>query len=649
MCTRIICCLILGCLQYQLKAQTLTSGMPVKGADIGHFAAPSLTGSVMGTALVNDDQSPDLFLQGDARKPGTYLYHFKKFTENGTPVFSQPIAVDVPFEDAGANKAVVFQDEQKNIYGCWRFGNKLKFSKFDKVKNKFAALKDINITGLPRGFSSFGVLPLKNNDYLLLFTVQQEGVFNNPAKGPDSSYYTPEGFWPFPLPKSGIYGTLVKDLTNVSSVKVNALTGLEEVTFSISGYALYQDNNENYVIAGSRLGSFYTYKLDQGKGTLEKKKMIVGPDHIIQRHPTVNAIPGYFKAADGKDGLIAAGEGGIYFYKNLRQRDQSGNLVFAKPAHLMQENPILNGGSLVVPNIVDWDGDGILDIISGTSTGHILFFKNTGSNNQPVYQAPVNLQAGGYEIHIQPGYREDIQGPGEARWGYSSPNVYDWNGDGLPDILTGDSRGKFMVYINSGSKTSPKLEAERPLYIDGMNVYGGWRVKPGVGKLDGRNAYIILDRENEFHLYWQLDAYNLEDGGKLTLGDGTYIKANRRPGGQVGRAKIHVVDWDRDGVKDLLIGTGRSNSIPNPTTGLPYNRAVKNEGGAVLFLKNKGTEKRPVYEYPKILKFKGKDMLFGAHDCVPATGPIGSQNENNLLVGTEYGTYIYYKYEDLTW
>lgn len=646
--TKIICCLILGCVQFQVKAQQLISGKPIPGAAVGHFSAPSLTGSVMGTALANEDGFPDLFLQADKWKPGTYLYHFKKFTENGTPVFSQPIALSVPFDDKGANKGIVIQDEHKDIYGFWRFGSKLRYSKFDKSKNRFDALRQISIVGVPRGFSSFGVLPLKNNEYLMLFTVQQDGVFSNLAKGPDSAYYTSDGFWPFPLPKVGIYGALVKNLSKLSEVEVKPLTGLEEVTFSISGYTLNQEGEDSYVIAGSRLGNFYTYKLNKEKQILERKKFIVDSEHIIQRHPTVHAMTGYFEAP-GQDGLIASGEGGIYFYKNLHQRDQSGNLVFAKPAHVMQENPILNGGSLVVPNIVDWDGDGTLDIVSGTSTGHILFFKNAGTNIQPLYQAPVNLQAGGYEIHIQPGYREDIQGPGEARWGYSSPNVYDWNGDGLPDILTGDSRGKFMIYINGGSKNTPKLEPERPLYIDGMNMYGSWRVKPGVGKLDGRNAYVNLDRENELHLYWQLDAYNLEDGGKLKLSDGKHIKANRRPGGQVGRLKINVVDWDKDGVKDLLIGTGRSNSVPNPATGLPYNWGKKNEGGVVLFLKNAGTERNPVFEYPKMLKFKGKPMLFGVHDCAPASGPIGSSNENNLVVGTEYGTYMYYRYEDLEW
>jgi hypothetical protein len=621
----------------------------LSGDSVGHFSAPSLTGAVLGVGSVNQDQYPDLFLQGDMWKPGVYLYHFKKFSEDGVPVFSQPVTVEVPFENTGSNRGTVMQKADGSIYGFWKFGSSLMMCGFDRKNNQFLPQSKIAVKGLTRGFSTFGILPLSAGKYLMVFSVQQKGVFSDPKRSADSAYYTPAGMWPFDLPKVGIYGAIVDDIEDVKEVQPVALTDDEQITFSISGFTLSNIDGQSYLIAGSRLGNFNAYKIDERTGMLEGNKHVVDPAHIILRHPTVHSYPGYFTSPEGKDGFIASGEGGIYFYANLKKLDQRGNLVFDRPSHLLQENPILNGGTLVVPNLVDWDGDGVLDIVSGTSTGHILFFKNVGTHQKPVYQAPVRLEAGGYEIHIQPGYREDIQGPGEARWGYSAPNVYDWDGDGLLDILTGDSRGKFMIYRNKGSRTAPKLEPERPLFVDGMNMHGSWRVKPGIAKLGERNAYIILDRDNELHLYWQLDAYNLEDGGKLKLSDGKYIKANRRPGGQVGRVKIHIVDWNKDGIKDLLLGTGRSNSVPNPTKGLPYNNGKKNEGGAVLFLKNTGTDSQPVFEYPKMLKYKGKPMLFGVHDCAPVTGPIGSDNENNLLVGTEYGTYIYYRYEDLEW
>ncbi|WP_199118607.1 hypothetical protein [Pedobacter sp. ASV28] len=324
--------------------------------------------------------------------------------------------------------------------------------------------------------------------------------------------------------------------------------------------------------------------------------------------------------------------------------------MFLDAAAVKQENPLLYGGSLVVPSLADWDGDGLIDMISGNSAGKILFFKNTGTNPKPAYQDPIALKAGGVDIYVQPGYREDIQGPQESRWGYVCPVVYDWNGDGLPDILTGDSRGKFMTYINIGTKTKPELAAEKTLYIKGLDVHGGWRSTPGVTNLAGKDAYVILDRDNQFHLYYKIDAYNISDGGKLKLTDGSYINGHRRKGGQVGRAKIHLVDWDGDGVKDMLVGTGRGASIPNPTTGLPYNRKKKGEGATVLFMRNAGTDAAPVFEFPKMMKYKGNDILLGAHECAPTTAYIGGDGKTlNLVVGTEYGTFIYYDRKDLSW
>jgi len=99
-----------------------------------------------------------------------------------------------------------------------------------------------------------------------------------------------------------------------------------------------------------------------------------------------------------------------------------------------------------------------------------------------------------------------------------------------------------------------------------------------------------------------------------------------------------------------LVGTGRGASIPNPTTGLPYNRKKKNEGAAVLFLRNAGSDADPVFEFPKMMKFKGEDILLGAHECAPTTAYVGGDGKSlNLVVGTEYGTFMFYDRKDLSW
>jgi len=631
------------------KMPVLISGQAIKGRSPGNFALPSLTGYIMGTAVLQKDRPPALFIQSDKRNPGTFLYYFERFTGQGNPVYSEGIKLELPFEETGDNRGLIFQDKNNAIWGIWQLGKNLLVSAFDPVRLRFGTKKSVPVKGLPAGYSGSGIGQLPGGRQVMLFGVSEKKPAGEADMKFDSAYYTPEGFWPVTLQQSGVYGALFDDLANAAVVNAVPLIGLNETYFGFSSITFVTDaEQDTYGIAGTRMGNLYAYKVNEGPFSVDKK-YVVDKAHNLIRSPSINAYAGYVKYNNVSGGLLVSGEGSIVYYKNSFKKDGKGNLIFERPVAVKQKDPDLYGGSLVVPSLADWDGDGMLDIISGNSVGNILFFRNTGTNKVPVYLPPVALTAGGEAIHIQPGYREDIQGPGEARWGYTCPTVVDWNNDGLPDLLTGDSRGKFMVYMNRGSKTKPQLEPEQPVYMKGMNLFGGWRVKPGVGKLGNRMAYIILDTDNEFHLYWQVDEYNVEDGGKLKLNDGRFIKANRRPGGQVGRAKIHLVDWDLDGVTDMLVGTGRAQAVPDPVNGLPYNRAKKNEGGAVLFMKNTGTNEHPVFALPKMMKYKGNDLLFGAHDCCPATGYLGGSGSLNLLVGIEKGVYMFYDRKDLSW
>ncbi|WP_461484803.1 FG-GAP repeat domain-containing protein, partial [Pedobacter sp.] len=549
-------CLLGLSIKAQTNANFLTSGQAIKNGTangIGQFASPSLTGVIAGMAKVNDDDDADLFLTGDARRPGTYLYHFKKFTEKGEPVFSQGEKIKLPFEETGGQRTVVIQTPSKKIHGFWRFGGKmLKSATFDRNSNAFGETKDIAITGLPSGATTFGVIRTVQGKYLFLFTISKPNK-EKVKITTDSAYYTPEGFWPNDLNEVGIYGAVANSLDNLSKLEAKQLTSLDQTYYGVSGYTSYEDNTEQYLIYGTRFGNIHAHNIINEE--LAPLKYVIDKNHILHRSPSVNGYVAYFKGPQNKEGLFVSGEGSIVFYPNTKHKDKNGNLIFSDALPLKQENPLLYGGSLVVPSLADWDGDGVIDMISGNSVGKILFFKNTGTNQNPAYQDPVALKAGGTDIHVQPGYREDIQGPQEARWGYVCPVVYDWNGDGLPDILFGDSRGKFMVHLNIGTKTKPELAVEKPLYIKGLDVHGGWRSTPGVANMAGKDTYVILDADNQFHLYYKIDAYNIIDGGKLKLTDGSFINGHRRKGGQVGRAKIHLVDWDGDGVKDMLVGT----------------------------------------------------------------------------------------------
>ena len=158
-------------------------------------------------------------------------------------------------------------------------------------------------------------------------------------------------------------------------------------------------------------------------------------------------------------------------------------------------------------------------------------------------------------------------------------------------------------------------------------------------------AYVANDDQDEFHLYWRIDDYNLADGGKLRLEDGSAIGANYLGAGGTGRTKIELVDWDQDGATDLLVGTTRANSVPNPEEGLPH--AMKPPVATVLFLKNVNTDAEPRFRFPVALMHRGEPISHGAHEITASAGELGGDGPN-LVVSREDGRLFLYRREFLT-
>jgi len=374
---------------------------------------------------------------------------------------------------------------------------------------------------------------------------------------------------------------------------------------------------------------FYHNKAASGFD-LETKRLVAGEDGNALRHPSINpsvaAYPG---------GLIACGEGSLYFYRFTGKWAKTGAPVLAEPVSVLQEHADLYAGTLPSPTTVDWNGDGVLDILAGNSEGFVLFFENRGSNDEPKFLPATRVEAGGQAIQVQAGYSGSLQGLQEARWGYLSPNVIDWNGDSLPDIITGDITGDYRIYLNRGTKTEPKLDAAHPIYCDGIDLHGMWRCRPAVAKIGERMALAIVDGEDHFHLYWRIDDFNVEDGGKLKLADGKPIGTSGGVGGMSGRCKLDLFDWNQDGHLDFVIGTGRVVSIPDRETGYPMPTIGKKTLGTPLLMLNQGdnTFARPVV----FRDSEGKVIQPGGAHETGAVGTMLGKDGPNLLICNEAG------------
>ncbi len=652
----------------QEYSQTLVSGQPIPtGADAGPMAVNGISSHPLGTAYLYDSQRPDIFVITGRFGGGLFLYRYIEDSAQGTPIFDKPTKIKIPFSMKGLPKGTIFQRPDKSVHALWCSQKVLHHTIFDENKNEFILKKSLKLDSLPANPESVEAIFNPDNTLEIVVGIKDDVSSKPPSFDFDKKYlsyyrapeYTPydgTGKWRGGFPYIGLYAFSLpgfiegpaKNFRRVSQTDKEVREGFSTITHANLG-----PGHNNDLITGSHYGGIHYYhNLADAGLNLAERKNIVDTNNIVLRHPAVWPSPlAYYNPIGKYSDLIAGSEGGTYFYSFTGRFSPNNSPIFSNPTKLLENQPVLYGGSLTVPSMSDWDQDGDDDIISGNSQGFVLFYENTGSNLKPIFAPAVNLKAGGKEIHVQPGYNQSIQGPGEARWGYTCPIAADWNNDGLDDILMNDANGKHTVFMNIGSKGQPKLDYGHPLYLDGLDLHGTWRCRPAVAELNGRNVYITLDDDDETHLYEQVDIYNVADCGKLKLADGANIKGNFLDAGGTGRLKFSLCDFDNDGFKDIIIGTPRHGCVPDPEKGLPWQarNKYKGQGSAILFLKNAGSNAQPIFEFPRLVKFKGKPIFLGQHSCGPTPAYFGRDSKPDLIVGTERGRYMYYKYDDLSW
>jgi hypothetical protein len=87
------------------------------------------------------------------------------------------------------------------------------------------------------------------------------------------------------------------------------------------------------------------------------------------------------------------------------------------------------------PFLVDWDGDGDLDLLSGSAEGGVFLFTNQGSKSRPEFAQPVTLiEPAGYVENNELGDAH-LAGPSDS----TRVVADDLNGDGKLDLLVGDN------------------------------------------------------------------------------------------------------------------------------------------------------------------------------------------------------------------
>lgn len=340
---------------------------------------------------------------------------------------------------------------------------------------------------------------------------------------------------------------------------------------------------------------------------------------------------------DGFADIVAGDEDGkVSFLKN------TGNVVngipeFLPPVFFKQEAKFVDLGALSTPRVIDWDGDGLDDLISGNGVGNIYFVKNLGGDI-PVWDAPRILEIEKKPIRIIPD--KTLPNTSQPHWGYTTIDAGDWDGDKLPDIIVNDHNGNVVWLKNTGTSKKPKLSKPQPLEViweeeplkpawtpgisRGKELLAPWRTSPFIMDFnnDGLNDLVMLDYEGFLAVYPRY-----KEGGKLLLGhpqrnfvfpNGEPILLNQLQKSSSGRLKITFADWDGDNLKDLIFS-----SKP-----------------AVDWMKNLG-----IKDGKMVLQYMGRVVsrtLMG-HTDSPVVSDFNKDGIPDLLVGTETGVLYYWQ------
>ena len=182
-------------------------------------------------------------------------------------------------------------------------------------------------------------------------------------------------------------------------------------------------DGNNDVLTGSWPGELFVFKGTE-KGFSKQEKLINLAGKVLQP----GSASTLFAADWNRDGhldLICGNiEGQIKVYPGLGDSEKL-RFDVERLIYCGDEEIVTPGGDSS-PILVDWDGDGHLDLLTGSGSGQVLYYRNRGEKGaEPKFSEPEVLIRGGSKTSKYPGTRTKIC-------------AYDWNNDGKLDLLVGD-------------------------------------------------------------------------------------------------------------------------------------------------------------------------------------------------------------------
>jgi hypothetical protein len=352
------------------------------------------------------------------------------------------------------------------------------------------------------------------------------------------------------------------------------------------------DDGDGDLFVGEHDG-FLNYFMNQGGNPAQWTCVSTGVDCV---DVDKQCAPAFWDCdLDGDYDMFLGNEHGrLWFYRNTGSP--------AAPLWTLEDSTygLIDVGYHSVPSFHDLDGDDLADLLIGNNSGNFAFYHNSGTPGNPAFtlvtqhyqninQFMKSTQCIGdvnndglpdlFVSGLQGGifyYRNNgpPQSPTYTNMGIvasvphnGAPTLWDLDGDGDLDLITGQSDGNLMVWTNSGTPQSPRWQFTQDYYA---YFEIGYYSRMAIGDLNGDDLSDILMARGIPGLHY-LQNVGTTDSAAWQLVSHNYGGINL-PGVE----SPAFCDLNNDGDLDLVVGCANGSLTYYQNTGTPQIAAWAN-------------------------------------------------------------------------